>query len=347
MTITVTDVITEAYYDSSVVARQFETIQGYQLNDGLKWLNQLLGDKATDSGDIPYITQQYPLYGIVGQETYFVPGLIDIEAMVFYVGSVRYQMQYVDRIRYFGQPRANNINALPVSYTYERVFGGCNVWVYFWPQQPYLFNITGNFFMPTVSLNQDLTQPIANANLGQVNTIGTGTLATNQFLVNGVDLAGAYGTAQPAANLAAAINSGVPNVSATVTGNSVLSIASTVNGQNILLSSSGVSNAPNYLTFSYFNTIGGVALNQTYFSQALDQFYIDYLEYQLAERICQKLNFEVPSGVANQLARYQLQISKMAEPLDLVCQKVSTLSGNRAINYAAVSLGKGWTTSGM
>ena len=347
MTTTVIDVITEAYYDSSVVARQFETIQGYQLNDGLKWLNQLLGDKATDSGDIPYITQQYPLYGIVGQETYFVPGLIDIEAMVFYVGSVRYQMAYVDRIKYFGQPRANNINALPVSYTYERVFGGCKVWVYFWPQQPYLFNITGNFFMPTVSLNQDLTQQIANANLGQVNTVGTGTLAPGQLLINGVDLAGSYGTAQPAINLAAAINTDVTSVHATVTGNSILNITSVINGQDILLNSNGISNAPNYLTFSYFNTISGVALAQTYFAQALDQFYIDYLEYQLAERICQKLNFEVPSGVANQLARYQLQISKMAEPLDLTCQKLSTMTDSRAINYGAVNIGRGWTVSGL
>ena len=68
MTYTVTQLINEAYYDSSVVSRQFETIQGYQLNDGLLWLNQILGDKAMDTGDIPYITQQYPFHGVPGQE---------------------------------------------------------------------------------------------------------------------------------------------------------------------------------------------------------------------------------------------------------------------------------------
>ncbi len=337
--------ITEAYYDSSVVARQFETVQGYQLNDGLKWMNQILGDKAVDNGDIPYLTQQYPLYGIVGQETYFVPGLIDIEAMVFYIGSVRYQMQYVDRVKYFGQPRANNINALPVSYTYERVFGGANVWVYFWPQQPYLFNITGNFFMPPVSLNQDLTLQTANANLGICNVSGTGILTANQFVVNNVDLAGTYGSVN---NLITYINTGVvPFVTALLTGNNQFTLSCSLSGQNITISSLGTEPVLNGMNFAYFNIMGGVGLTQTYFAQAFDQFYIDYLEYQLAERICQKLNFDVPPGVSKQLAAYQMQISKMIEGLDLTCQKLSTMTDSRAINYAAVNIGKGWTVSGL
>ena len=64
----VSSVISEAFFDAGVVARQFEELQGYQLNDGLNWFNQILGDKAMNTGDIPYITQQYPLYGVVGQE---------------------------------------------------------------------------------------------------------------------------------------------------------------------------------------------------------------------------------------------------------------------------------------
>ena len=105
---TVTNLITDAYYDSSVVSRQFETIQGYQLNDGLTWLNQLLADKAMDSGDIPYITQQYPFNGVAGQETYFIPNLASIDTLVFYISAdnanntlntIRYQMNYVDRNR--------------------------------------------------------------------------------------------------------------------------------------------------------------------------------------------------------------------------------------------------------
>lgn len=345
MPITVTDLITEAYYDSSVVARQFQDVQGYQLSDGLKWLNQILGDKATDSGDIPYITQQYPLTGVVGQESYFVPGLVDIEAMVFYVGSVRYQMQYVDRIKYFGQPRANNINSLPLSYTYERVFGGAMIWVYFWPQQPYVFNITGNFFMPPVSLNQDLTLQTSNASLGLCTITGAGLITAGNLVINGVDIAGTYANV---AALVTYINTGVvPFVTASLQGLNQFTLACSLVGRNITVATLGTESATNAVNFAYFNTQGGIALNQTFFAQAFDQFYIDYLEYQLAERICQKLNFAVPEGVANQLARYQLQISKMAEPLDLVCKKLSTMTDSRAINYAAVNIGRGFTVGSM
>ena len=354
MTYTVTNLITEAYYDSSVVSRQFETIQGYQLNDGLFWLNQLLGDKAMDTGDIPYITQQYPFYGVVGQEMYFIPNLASIDALTFYIptstptGSsttttVRYQMNYVDRVRYFGQPRANGINALPVTYTYERVLGGANIWVYFAPQQPFLFNITGNFFIGNVSLNQDLQSQITTANLGTVSIVAPGNIVTGQLVINGVNIVGTFANS---AALAAAITASVPNVTASLQQNFQF-ILSSANGTTISIVTNGQLNVPplGQVTFQYFSLQNGY-FSQNFYSLAFDQFYTNYLEYQLAERICQKLNFAVPEGVANQLARYQLQISKMAEPLDLRTQKVSCLGDLRAINYAQANIGQGYTTGG-
>lgn len=344
MAITVTKLIKDAYCDSSVVARQFETLQGYQLNDGLEWLNQILGDKQTDSGDIPYITMQYPLTGIVGQETYFIPNAISIDAMTFYIGSVRYQMRYVDRVTYFGQPRANNINSLPVSYTYERVFGGIKVWVYFWPDKPYLFNITGNFFMQNVSLNQDLTSKIAVANLGLCSVFGAGTLTAGQLVVNDVDLAGTYATA---AALKTYINTGViPFVTATITGNNQFTLTC-ASGADIVIETLGTESSSNYITFAYFSTISGLPLSQTFFAQALDQFYINFLEYELAEKICEKLNFALPEGVARKLDVYRKRIINLAEPLDLRIQKLSTMTDSRAINYGAVNLGRGYTVGGI
>lgn len=342
MTYTVTQLITEAYYDSSVVSRQFETIQGYQLSDGLLWLNQLLGDKAMDSGDIPYITQQYPFNGVVGQETYFIPNLISIDALVFYIGSVRYQMNYVDRNKYFSAPRANNINALPVSYTYERVKGGANIWVYFWPQQPFLFNITGNFFIDSVSLNQDLQSKITTANLGIPTVGGTGAITIGNLVVNGVDLSGTYATVTA---LATYINTGViPNVTASIVNFEF--ILSSVNGTTISIVTNGTEGSTNYITFKNFSLQNGY-FSQNFYALAFDTFYIDYLEYQLAERICQKLNFAVPEGVTKQLERYQQKIAKMAEPLDLWQQKVTSLGDVRSINYAAVNIGQGYTVSGL
>ena len=342
MAYTVTKLITDAYYDSSVVSRQFETIQGYQLSDGLLWLNQLLADKAMDSGDIPYITQQYPFNGVVGQEEYFIPGLASIDTLVFYIGSVRYQMNYVDRIKYFGQPRANNINALPVSYTYERVPGGSKIWVYFSPQQPFLFNITGNFFIQNVSLNQDLQSPITTANLGIPTIGGTGEITTGNLVINDVDLSGTYANPQA---LVTYINTGIiSGVSASI--QNFQFILSSPSGVAIYLVTNGTEDATNFFTFQFFSLKDGY-FSQNFYALEFDAFYTNYLEYQLAERICQKLNFAVPPGVANQLARYQLLINKLAEPLDLTMQKISVLGDLRAINYAQANVGRGYTVGGL
>ncbi len=342
MTYTVTQLITEAYYDSSVVSRQFETIQGYQLNDGLLWLNQILGDKAMDTGDIPYITQQYPFYGVVGQETYFIPNLISIDALVFYIGSVRYQMNYVDRNRYFGSCRANNINALPVSYTYERVLGGVNIWVYFPPQGPYLFNITGNFFIQNVTLNQDLQSKITKANLGFPTVSGTGAISIGNLVINGIDLAGVYANAQA---LVTYVNTGViTGVTASIVNFEF--ILTSASGVAIIVVTNGTEGTTNSVTFKNFSLQNGY-FSQNFYALAFDQFYTNYLEYNLAERICQKLNFAVPDGVAKQLAAYQQMISKQAEPLDLRMQKVSCLGDTRAINYAQVNIGRGYSTGGL
>ena len=506
----VTKVITEAYFDSGVVARQFEELQGYQLNDGLDWLNQVLGDKAMDTGDIPYITTQYPLIAVAGQEKYFIPNCISIDVITFYISNddlgfdansnyelyhnssgpfngygppynvygpevyppqhhditpdtvrrpgpgpransrpkVRYQMNFVDRNKYFGQPRAENINALPVSYTYERVPGGVNLWVYFPPQNNYLFHVTGNFFMQQVSLNQDLTAQTSMANLGTpfvsgapsslgvATILGTGALATGELVINGIDLAGTYATPLAFVN---EINTGiVPGVTATLSGTTVtlvgtmaqvtfvtlgtvttdgitftnfgtntgpltttfnqpgglrrgglvingvdmmgsyttigalvtaintklsaahINVSASVTtgqnaqfiltgiyGQNIFVATNGWQTYNSTVSFSYFNTTGRIPLNQAYIALSLDQFYINYLEYQLAERICQKLNFTMPEAAAEQLARYRLSITKLAEPLDLVQQRLGCLAEARGLNYASANIGRGYGVSGF
>ncbi len=337
MPYTVTNLIADAFYDSGVVAREFEELQGYQLNDGLLWLNQILGDKAVDNGDIPYITVQYPLTLVVGQEEYFIPGLVDIQAITFNIGSVRYQMDYVDRVRYFGQPRADNINSLPLSYTYERQLGGTRIWVYFSPQEAYVANITGNFFLQNVSLNQDLSTPITTVNLGGATIYGGGVLAAGELVVNGVDLAGTYTT--PGA-LASYINGNVPFVGANYVNFQFNLISST--GVGIAIATQGTVTTSNGITFRNFSTING-PYNASYYAAAFDQFYIDYLEFSLAERICRKSGFATPEGVANGLAEYKLQINKMIEPVDLTMQKISCLGNQSVVNYAYANLGAGYT----
>jgi len=365
---TVTNLITEAYSDSGVVSRQFETVQGYQLSDGLDWLNQILGDKAMNDGGIPYITVQYPFLGVPGQEFYFIPNLVDVQSITFYISSVRYQMRFVDRIRYFGNPRANNINALPVSFTWERQYGGVMIGVYFPPQFPFLFTVTGNFFLQSVNLNQDLQSTVSIANLGTPIVTGVGpgsfTLAPGQFVVNNVDLAGSYlnvaafvtafnSAKVPSTPQFAAIstNATQPYVQASIVGTQFILTnygpLSQGSAAYILIQTNGQQNGVYNLTFQNFSTISSAALAQPFFCTSYDQFYIDYLEYSLAERICQKLNFEVPVGVATQSSRYSAMIDKMAEPLDVSQQKVSPLGNIRGLNYGQANLGKGYTVTGI
>ena len=74
-----------------------------------------------------------------------------------------------------------------------------------------------------------------------------------------------------------------------------------------------------------------------------DRYYITYLKYELAERLCAEYNMEVPSGVQQVLARLKKQISKKSAILDLELSNISTLGQQSSLTYAQVNLGKAWS----
>lgn len=74
----------------------------------------------------------------------------------------------------------------------------------------------------------------------------------------------------------------------------------------------------------------------------LDRFYINYLKYELAYRLCQEFNFTVPGPLDKQLSVYQAKISKQSAPLDLQMTKLSTLGNKIGLNYADINIGRGW-----
>lgn len=349
MVYTVTQLITDAYYSSSLVAREFEAIQGYQLNDALIWLNQILLDNSTDTGEIPYITTYLEFNCVSGQEKYYIANLMDIQSIVFFIGSVRYEMKSLGRHKYFGTPRANNINALPLSYRYERAFMGINLFLYFLPQEAYLMQIVGNMYMNPVMLNQDLTQCIANLGASRFTNLAlpSFTLIAGQFVINGVDLVGTYNpTISPPTtafqNFVSYINTGIiPNVTAAING--IQFVLSSSFGDSLQLRTTGLSLVgSNTLSFENFSTIQGF---QTKTYTALDQFYCDYLRYKLADRLCKEFNFATPPGVKEQLDIYTKKIVATSEPLDLQTQKISCLTRANGINYAQVNIGHGYTTN--
>lgn len=156
MAYTALTLINRAYNLSRIVSPGLQTVTGAQQSQGLFLLNALLEVKSADIRLIPYF-RQYDGVFIIGQESYFITGLVGIESMTFNIGTVRYSMEYVDRKQYFGSGRVDNINSLPFNYHYERVLDGSNVYVYYLPAQAYPFKIWGKFALTDVVLTTDLT----------------------------------------------------------------------------------------------------------------------------------------------------------------------------------------------
>lgn len=235
MAYTTNQLISGAYYASGVVSRDFETVSGSQVADGLGWLNDIITEKVVDESMVPYestLTMDFQ----TDVSVYPIPNLIKIDTLVFYLDQVRYPMQYSQRNAYFGTGRADNIQSLPFEWYFERQLGGGNLHIYFKPDRDYPMEIHGIFRLETVVLGQDL-------------------------------------------------------------------------------------------------------------SLSLDEFYITYLRYALADRICSEYQFVTPTNVMRQLNKYESFISSKSRLLDLSMTKVSTLNQKAGFNWAFVNLGKGWSPS--
>lgn len=235
MAYTANQLISQAYYASNIVSRDFQTVSGAQIGDGLIWLNEIITDATVDEGMIPYETT-YTFNTVAGDGIYEIPGCIKIDTLVFYKDSVRYAMEYQKRNEFFGSPRVESITALPFDWYFERQLGGGNLHIYFLPDQIYQMEIHGVFSLEEISLGDDL-------------------------------------------------------------------------------------------------------------SETFDKFYISYLKYALADRICVNYEVDTPISVIKQLNRYQAFINKKSRLLDLRLNKMSTLQSGTGYNWAYVNLGRGFVPS--
>jgi len=231
----VPELITGAFNTAGIVAREFETVTAQQGQDGFNLLNEILTDKTVEEDMIPYYLK-YTFNAVQGQETYFIPNLINLDTLTFFIQSVRYQMTPLPRREYFGTPRANNVQSLPYNWHLERCFGGANLYLYFLPDTSYPMEAWGQFWLASVNINQDL-------------------------------------------------------------------------------------------------------------SLTLDPFYINYLKYALAERLCAYYNYALPEGVKKLNEKYEGMISKQSAQLDMRCAKVSTLGAHQSFSFAQVNIGRGWSPS--
>jgi hypothetical protein len=77
-------------------------------------------------------------------------------------------------------------------------------------------------------------------------------------------------------------------------------------------------------------------------SLTLDRFYINFLKFDLAVRLCAEYNYNVPPGVMKAYEKYVDTIEKKSGPMDMELKKLSSLQRRGGINYAQVNIGKGW-----
>jgi hypothetical protein len=151
------ETINRSLFLSGVVSKEFETPSGDQVNNGLVLLNSLLAMNGSDLELIPYFKRDDFLF-VVNQEEYFIENLLQVQALTFNIGPVRYPMEPVGRDRYFGSGRVDNISSLPFQYHTEREKGGLRIWVYYLPDQAYVGKISGKYALDQVpSLQYDLS----------------------------------------------------------------------------------------------------------------------------------------------------------------------------------------------
>ena len=155
MAYTVTQAIVRAFNMSKIVSREFETVDSPQLATGLLNFNRQLGKTSIDIGMIPYETTG-TFTAVAGQEEYYIPNLLSVDTLTFMKDSLRYACLEPGRDLYQGSPRVDNINSLPYSYHAERTLNGTNIFLYFWPDEAYVFTYWGSTVQTKVDYNDDL-----------------------------------------------------------------------------------------------------------------------------------------------------------------------------------------------
>lgn len=83
-----------------------------------------------------------------------------------------------------------------------------------------------------------------------------------------------------------------------------------------------------------------VALN-TDLLQTYDEYYIDYLRYRLAMRICSEYGIPMQPQAMDELKELEEAMMDVSPP-DMTLVKISSLQGENALNWGDINIGRGW-----
>lgn len=87
-------------------------------------------------------------------------------------------------------------------------------------------------------------------------------------------------------------------------------------------------------------SLSNVTLNQD-LELTLDLFFIEYLRYALAAKICQNRNVMFAPDNQKMLNEYESEIFDIS-PMDLKLTKKSSFNADQGLNWGDVNIGRGW-----
>lgn len=83
-----------------------------------------------------------------------------------------------------------------------------------------------------------------------------------------------------------------------------------------------------------------VTLNQDLLT-TYDEYYIDYLRYRLAMRICSEFGIPMQPQAMDELRELEEAMTDVSPP-DMSLTKYSSLQGEKGINWGDINIGRGW-----
>lgn len=151
----VTSLIIDAYHSSTLVAQELEVVTGTQLFNGLKLLNQILNKPNAKAIKIPY-THSITFNTEAGKEEYSLPGLISVVALTFLLGSVHVPLDILSVSQYKNLGRIQGLKSVLSKAYVGRTEFGSTISFYPAPIQIYEINLTGVFFLNSVTFTTDI-----------------------------------------------------------------------------------------------------------------------------------------------------------------------------------------------
>jgi len=111
-----------------------------------------------------------------------------------------------------------------------------------------------------------------------------------------------------------------------------------LNGSNIYLYFLPAADYPAKIwgKFGFTNVTLEQDLEQTY-----DEYYIDYLRYRLAQRICSEYGIPLQPQAQMELAELEEAVTDVSPP-DLTITKYSSLASEPGLNWGDINIGRGW-----